>query len=64
MNTENEEGTLFPGLMTFNGEHIFEMSMQPEAVCGVKSQPDGKPVSLQVLPDLLESLRLLDQQEP
>ena len=64
MNTENEEGILLTRLVTFNGEHIFDMSMRPEAACSVKSQPDGKPVSLQVLPDLLESLRLLGQQEP
>ena len=64
MNTENEEGILLTRLVTFNGGHIFEMSMRPEAACSVKSQPDGKPVSLQVLPDLLESLRLLGQQEP
>ena len=64
MNTENKEGILRTRLVTFNGEHMFEMSIRPEAACGVKSQPDGKSVSLQVLPDLLESLRLLGQQEP
>ena len=64
MNTENEEGILLTRLVTFNGEHIFDMSMRPEAACSVKFQPDGKPVSLHVLPDLLESLRLLGQQEP
>ena len=64
MNTENKEGILRTRLVTFNGEHMFEMSIRPEAACGVKSQPNGKSVSLQVLPDLLESLRLLGQQEP
>ena len=31
MNTENAEGILLTRLVAFNGEHIFEMSMRPEA---------------------------------